>query len=244
MDFSKYRIKTLLCFTFAANIAFASIVPSTFNLSMVSGKDKTKVITVKNPSNDPVRIATRLYRLSDNYENRSEVYSIQDSSITYTPTQFYIPPHESKNITVSLESTVDNKEQSYQLELLPLSQKKVTQTISYDENGRPDKVAKMGLLLSQRINIQATPNNISTKITSSRANNSLTIQNNSNVSIYLSSLQRCLATNCLSDKGFTGTRLYPMQEITINNIIPPSKIVLKKDALDSLGNFNSEYITF
>ena len=244
MDFSRYSIKSLLCFSCAANIAFASIVPSTFNLALVSGKEKTKVITLNNPSDNPVRVATRLYRLNDSYNNRAEVYSIQDSSITYSPTQFYIPPHESKNITVNLSSTIDNKEQSYQLELLPMSSKKVTQTISYDENGRPDKMAKMNLLLSQRINIQAAPSQITTKITSSRAHDSVTLVNNGNVSVYLSSLQRCLAKNCQSDKNFTGIRLYPMEEMTINGVASPSNIILKKDSLDASGNHNSEYLTF
>lgn len=243
MRLSKFRGMKLLPLFVFVSLAFGSVVPAKYNVNLVSGTSQTQKLTVNNTSNSDVRVSTRLYRLNDHYSNRSQVYSIQDSSVTYTPSQFSIPPNSSKTITINLVAPIRTTEQAYQLELLPMAPKQVQQTIAYDDNGMPNQSASMGLMLSQRINIHAMPSQISTTVGSARGENSVTLTNKGNASIYLSSLQRCRPEGgCASDKSFIGSRLYPSQSITIGNINPSYKISLNKKSIKVDGTEITEDI--
>lgn len=239
----KFRGMKLLPLLVFASLAFGSVVPAKYNINLVSGSSQAQKLTVTNTSNADVRVSTRLYRLYDHYNKRSQVYSIQDSSVTYTPSQFSIPANSSKTITITLAGPVKTEEQAYQLELLPMAPKQVQQTITYDDNGMPIKSASMGLMLSQRINIHAMPSQISTKVDSDRGDNSITLTNKGNTSVYLSALQRCRPEGgCTADKSFIGSRLYPSQSITIANIKPSHKVSLTKKSTKIDGTETAEDI--
>ena len=243
MILPKFRGLKLLPLLVFANLAFGGVVPAKYNINLVSGSSQTQKLIVNNTSNSDVRVSTRLYRLYDHYNKRSQVYSIQDSSVTYTPSQFSIPANSSKTITINLAGPVKTEEQAYQLELLPMAPKQVQQTITYDNNGMPNQSASMGLMLSQRINIHAMPSQISTKVDSDRSENSITLTNNGNTSIYLSSLQRCRPEGgCAFDKSFIGSRLYPTQSITIANIKHSYKVSLNKKSIKTDGTEKAEDI--
>jgi P pilus assembly chaperone PapD len=232
----------LLAF-FASGFSYAGIIPGSYNVNLVSGHKVSQDFWVRNSSDSDVVVTTRLYKIASDYSERKEVYSLQDSAISYTPSQFAIPANSSKKITIKLSDQIKNREQAYQLELLPLNKKYVAEAISYDNYGKPTQLADLGLLMAQKINIHAAPSNVSTNINISYVGDSIKITNDGTVSAFLDNLRICKNGVCNNNTSFNKARLYPSRSITINDIEEGAEIMLSKESMNYNGDNDSTTIT-
>ncbi|MEE3003248.1 MAG: hypothetical protein VX335_02740 [Pseudomonadota bacterium] len=198
-------------------ISQAAVVPEKYNVFLKNNTDYNEALVVHNNSDYKVSIRANLYEISSNDSARTEVFSAQDSSLLITPRQFTLDPHSKKDISVKLLKPATDFEKSYQLELVPMTTKKVQQAITFNSKGFPEKTAAVDILISQKINIHALPSNIVPNLSVVKKDYGVEIKNMGNISLYLSNFLECVSnSSCKAISSTRDLRLYPKETVRLS----------------------------